>query len=74
MPSRVPYNGGSVSTNVKPDDWDNKLAVNSDSIIIALKDGQVVTIPPKQVTALLQQIPMRSLLHPLGKRIDGYHR
>ncbi len=49
---KVRYNGGSVSTNVKPDDWDNKLTVNADAIVLALKDGQTVTIPPKQVTAL----------------------
>lgn len=50
--TKVRYNGGSVSTSVKPDDWDNKLTVNSDSIIVALKDGQIVSIPPKQVTSL----------------------
>ena len=31
---------------------DNKLTVNSDAIVLALKDGQTVTIPPKQVTSL----------------------
>jgi hypothetical protein len=41
-----------VSTNVKPDDWDNKLTVNSDAIVLALKDGQTVSIPSKQVTSL----------------------
>src|SRR5689334_15098924 len=50
--TRVRYNGGSVSTTVKPDDWDNKLTVNPDSIIIALKDGQTISVPPKQVTSL----------------------
>lgn len=50
--TRVRYNGGSVSTTVKSDDWDNKLTVSSDSIVLALKDGQMVTIPPKQVTSL----------------------
>lgn len=50
--TKVRYNGGSVSTTVKPDDWDNKLTVSSDAIVLALKDGQTVTIPPKQVTSL----------------------
>jgi hypothetical protein len=50
--TKVRYNGGSVSTNVKPDDWDNKLTVTADAIVLALKDGQAVTIPPKQVTSL----------------------
>jgi hypothetical protein len=50
--TKVRYNGGSVSTNVRPDDWDNKLTVNSDAIVLALKDGQTVSIPSKQVTSL----------------------
>jgi len=50
--TKVRYNGGSVSTTVKPDDWDNRLTVNADAIILALKDGKSVTIPPKQVTSL----------------------
>lgn len=50
--TKVRYNGGSVSTKVKPDDWDNKLTVSADSIVFALKDGQSITIPPKQVTSL----------------------
>ena len=50
--TKVRYNGGSVSTTVKPDDWDNKLTVNSDAVVLALKDGQTVSIPSKQVTSL----------------------
>lgn len=50
--TRVRYNGGSVSTKVKPDDWDNKLAVSADAIVFTLKDGQALSIPPKQVTSL----------------------
>lgn len=50
--TKIRYNGGSVSTTVKSDDWDNKLTVSSDAIVLALKDGQTVTIPPKQVTSL----------------------
>jgi hypothetical protein len=50
--NKVRYNGGSVTTKVKPDDWDNKLTVNSDAIVLALKDGQIVTIVPKQVSSL----------------------
>jgi PEGA domain len=50
--TKVRYNGGSVSTTVKPDDWDNKLTVTADAITLALKDGKTLTIPPKQVTSL----------------------
>lgn len=50
--TKVRYNGGSISTTVKPDDWDNKLVVNADAIVLTLKDGQSVSIPPKQVTGL----------------------
>ena len=49
---KVRYNGGSVSTKVKPDEWDNKLTVGSDAIVLTLKDGQTVSINPKQVTSL----------------------
>lgn len=50
--TKVRYNGGSISTQVKPDGWDNKLTVNSDAIVLSLKDGQTLSIPPKQVTSL----------------------
>jgi hypothetical protein len=50
--TKVRYNGGSVSTSVKPDDWDNRLTVSADAIVLALKDGQTMTISPKQVTSL----------------------
>lgn len=50
--TKIRYNGGSISTQVKPDDWDNKLTVNSDAIVLTLKDGQTLSIPPKQVTSL----------------------
>lgn len=49
---KVRYNGGSVSTTVKPDDWGNKLTVSSDEIKLALKDGQMISVPPKQVTSI----------------------
>ena len=50
--TRVRYNGGSVSTKVKPDDWDNKLVVSSDAIVFTLKDGQSISVQPKQVSSL----------------------
>ena len=50
--NKVRYNGGSISTKVKSDDWDNKLTVSTDAIIFALKDGQTINIPPKQVTSI----------------------
>jgi hypothetical protein len=49
---KVRYNGGSIATQVKPDDWGNKLTIASDQITLALKDGQTITVPPKQVTAI----------------------
>ena len=50
--NKVRYNGGSISTKVKPDDWDNKLTVSSEAIVFTLKDGQTISIPPHQVTSL----------------------
>ena len=49
---KVRYNGGSISTTVKPDEWGNKLNVTSDAIVLSLKDGQSVSINPKDVTSL----------------------
>jgi hypothetical protein len=49
---KVRYNGGSVQTSVKPDEWGNKLTVTSDEINLTLKDGQKVAIPPSQVTSI----------------------
>jgi len=37
---------------VKPDDWGNRLTVTPDTIALALKDGQSITIPSKQITGL----------------------
>ena len=49
---KIRYNGGSISTKVKPDDWDNKLTVSSDAIVFAMKDGQTISVPPQHVTSL----------------------
>lgn len=49
---RVRYNGGTVASKVKPDDWRNKLTITSTAITLALNDGQSTTIDPKTVTSL----------------------
>src|ERR1700760_3074335 len=49
---RVRYNGGSISSKVKPDEWGNKLDVTSDAISLTLKDGQSISIVPRNVTSL----------------------
>ncbi len=49
---KIRYNGGTVQTNVKPDDWDNHLTVTSEAIRLQLKDGQVLTIDPRRVKGL----------------------
>ena len=49
---KVRYDGGSVATKVKPDDWGNRLTITPDTIALVLKDGQSITIPSKQVTGL----------------------
>lgn len=49
---KVRYNGGSVASKVDPKDWDNKLTVTTDAILLDLKDGTKVNIPPKSVTSL----------------------
>jgi hypothetical protein len=49
---KIRYNGGTVATNVDPKDWDNHLTVESDRILLRLKDGQSVKIDPALVTGL----------------------
>jgi hypothetical protein len=49
---KVRYNGGSVASKVDPKDWGNKLTVTADAILLDLKDGTKVSIPPKSVTLL----------------------
>jgi len=49
---KIRYNGGAVQTEVKSDDWSNRLAVTSEGIKLDLKDGQQILIDPKRVTGL----------------------
>ena len=49
---KIRYNGGTVQTKIKSDDWDNRLAITSEEIKLELKDGQKIVIDPKQVTGL----------------------
>ncbi|MBI3650282.1 MAG: PEGA domain-containing protein [Acidobacteria bacterium] len=48
----IRYQGGTLQTKTKPDDWGNRLTVSSDEIKLDLKDGQSVKIDPKHVTGL----------------------
>jgi hypothetical protein len=48
----IRYQGGTLHTKVKADDWDNRLTVTSDEIRLDLEDGQTYTIDPKRVTGL----------------------
>jgi hypothetical protein len=49
---KVRYNGGTATSNVQADDWNNMMTVAPDSILLRLKDGQEITIDPKRVTRL----------------------
>jgi hypothetical protein len=50
--TKVRYNGGSVPSKVDPKDWNNKLTITPDMILLECKDGVKVGIPPKTVTSL----------------------
>ncbi len=50
--TKVRYNGGSVASKVDPKDWNNKLTVTTDAIILETKDGVKVEIPSKSVISL----------------------
>ena len=48
----IRYQGGTLQTKVKADDWGNQLTVTSDEIKLQLKDGQTYKIDPKRVNGL----------------------
>jgi PEGA domain-containing protein len=50
--NKIRYNGGTVETKTKPDDWGNSLSVGSEEIKLELKDGQKIVIDPRRVTGL----------------------
>ena len=49
---KIRYQGGSVATTVKPDDWDNTLVVTPAEITLKFKDGKIQKVDPKRVTGL----------------------
>ena len=49
---KVRYNGGTIATKTKPDDWDNKLTITSSQITIELEDGQRLVVDPERVTSI----------------------
>jgi hypothetical protein len=49
---KIRYQGGSVATTVKPDDWDNTLIVTPDRITLKFKDGKIQEVDSNRVTGL----------------------
>lgn len=49
---QIRYNGGTVPTQIKPDDWGNSLIIGSDLVTLWLKNGQRIDIRPDKVTSL----------------------
>lgn len=49
---KVRYNGGTIATKTKPDDWDNKLTITSSQITLELEDGQQLVVDPERVTSI----------------------
>src|ERR1035438_2455651 len=50
--TKVRYNGGSVASAVNPKDWNNKLTITPEAILLELKDQKRVEIAPKSVTTI----------------------
>jgi len=50
--NKVRYNGGSIASTVKSDEWNNTLVVAEDKITFKFKDGVVREVDPKHVTGL----------------------
>ncbi len=48
----IRYQGGTLQTKVKANDWGNRLTVTSDEIKLELKDRQTYKIDPKRVVGL----------------------
>ena len=61
----VRYVGGSLSSNVKPDDWKNSITITSELITLKLKDGQELKINPKNVKVITHG-------HQASRRIGTY--
>jgi len=49
---KIRYQGGSIASKVKSDDWNNRLTVTPEEIKLEFKDGVTSTIDPKKVTGL----------------------
>lgn len=49
---KVRYNGGTIATKTKPDDWDNRLTITSSQITLELEDGQRLVVDPERVTSI----------------------
>jgi len=49
---QIRYRGGTLETKVSKDDWNNKLTILSDQILLEIKDGQKLSIDPKKVTSI----------------------
>jgi hypothetical protein len=54
--TKVRYNGGSIDSKVDPKDWDNKLTITPEMIVLELKGPKKAwnkfEIPPKTVTSI----------------------
>jgi len=48
----VRYRGGSVETKTSKDQWNNKVTILSDEILLELNDGQKISIDPKAVKSI----------------------
>jgi hypothetical protein len=49
---KVRYNGGTLSTEISLEDWDNHLSVTSEEVRLLLKDGKGISIKPSSITGL----------------------
>ncbi len=49
---KIRYQGGTVASTVKPDEWNNTLTVSAEEISLKFKDGKEQKIDPKHVTGL----------------------
>jgi hypothetical protein len=64
---RVRYCGGSVQSDIDPNDWNNHLNISLEHIVLELNDGTKVDIPAKSVTGVSYGQQAHSRISAVGK-------
>lgn len=64
---RVRYCGGTAQSDTDPSDWNNRLSVSSEQIVLEFNDGKKVAIPSKSITGLSYGQQAHSRINSIAK-------